>query len=115
MRLTKMSSMQEEVLLSVCMAMAMCNLMASLGPDNAHDYVYLAFFLICTSTFLKIRWWVGTGLLAAPLIAMHVWHGKGDASVLPADAPVHITIAWAVGGLMAYLADGYRRWVGHYM
>lgn len=46
---------QEEVLLSACMAIAICNLLASLTPENAQEYVYVAFFLICTSSFLKIR------------------------------------------------------------
>lgn len=39
--------MQEEVLLSICMGLAICNLLASLRTDNAQDYVYLSFFLIC--------------------------------------------------------------------
>lgn len=30
---------QEEVLLSVCMAFAICNLLASLSADNSSDYV----------------------------------------------------------------------------
>lgn len=38
---------QEEVLLSVCMGLAICNLLASLRTDNAQDYVYLSYFLIC--------------------------------------------------------------------
>lgn len=100
---------QEEVLLAVCMALAICNLLASLRADNAQDYVYMSYFLISTSTFLKIRWWVGTGLLATPTIAAHVWHGCSKSSILPADAVVHIVVAWAVGGLMAYLSDWYRR------
>lgn len=48
------------------------------------------------------------------------WHtdgasgsGSGSSSdgpgILPADAVVHITVAWAVGGLMSYLSDWYRR------
>lgn len=40
---------QEEVLLSICMGLAICNLLASLRTDNAQDYVYLSFFLICES------------------------------------------------------------------
>jgi hypothetical protein len=89
-----------------------------------------------------LRRWVGTGLLAAPTIAAHVWHGSpavgaalraaaggrlgwaggggggsgsgpssggGPQDILPADAVVHITVAWAVGGLMSYLSDWYRR------
>jgi hypothetical protein len=35
------------VLLSICMGLAICNLLASLRTDNAQDYVYLSFFLIC--------------------------------------------------------------------
>jgi hypothetical protein len=100
--------LQEEVLLSACMALAICNLLASLRADNGQDYVYMAYFLICTSSFLKIRWWVGTGVLASPTVAVHVWYGRGG-SILPPDAVVHIVVAWAVGGLMTYLADWYRR------
>jgi hypothetical protein len=33
----------------------------------------------------------------------------GGGGILPADAVVHITVAWAVGGLMAYLSEWYRR------
>ncbi|KAI8475163.1 MAG: hypothetical protein J3K34DRAFT_487042 [Monoraphidium minutum] len=129
---------QEEVLLSAVMALAIGNLLASLRADNSHDYVYMSYFLIATTTFLKIRWWVGTGLLAAPTVAAHVWHGSpavaaaaralaggaewelpwlappgaaagAGAGILPADAVVHITVAWAVGGLMSYLMDWYQR------
>lgn len=65
-----------------------------------------------TSTFLKIRWWVGTGLLATPTVAVQLWHNQPPASsILPPDAVVHIVVAWAVGGLMAYLNDWYRRCV----
>ena len=28
---------------------------------------------------------------------------------MPGDCLVHITVAWAVGGFMAFLAEGYRR------
>ncbi|GBF98529.1 PAS PAC sensor hybrid histidine kinase [Raphidocelis subcapitata] len=149
---------QEEFLLSAAMAAAISNLLASLRADNASDYVYMSYFLIATTTFLKIRWWVGTALLAVPMAAAHAWHGspaaatalwaaahavpggvdwgppsagslrwlltgsaepvdgdfggnggQGGGGILPADAVVHITVAWAVGGLMAYLCDWYRR------
>jgi hypothetical protein len=50
---------QEEFLLSAAMAAAISNLLASLRADNASDYVYMSYFLIATTTFLKIRWWVG--------------------------------------------------------
>jgi hypothetical protein len=39
--------LQEEVLLSICMGLAICNLLASLRTDNAQDYVYVSYFLIC--------------------------------------------------------------------
>jgi hypothetical protein len=35
--------------------------------------------------------------------------GGGGPGILPGDAVVHVTVAWAVGGLMAYLCDWYRR------
>lgn len=143
---------------------------------SPQDYVYVAYFLICTSTFLKIRWWVGTLVLLAPMLLADLWHRDslrkvglsagaldppallragtaGAAGVhaaladapatpagrhtaratalqaahvpalhlhqltktkaprslaqvhtLPHDALVHMIVAWAVGGLMAYLA-----------
>lgn len=33
---------------------------------RAQDYVYVAYFLICTSSFLKIRWWVAHAALLMP-------------------------------------------------
>lgn len=112
----------------------------------------MAFFLICTSTFLKIRWWVGTAIQAVPAALMqYLVLGGGSglrgllaaasappasadsttgsstadsgpdsgtsagtgssslAALLPPDAAVHVAVAWAVGGLMAYLADWYQR------
>lgn len=35
------------MLLSICMGLAICNLLASLRTDNAQDYVYVSYFLIC--------------------------------------------------------------------
>lgn len=65
-----------------------------------------------TTTFLKIRWWVGTGLLATPTLAVSLWYSSpAPSALLPKDAVVHIVVAWAVGGLMAYLSDWTRRWV----
>lgn len=92
------------------MAMAICNLLASLGAGSPQDYVYAAFFLVCTTTFLKIRWWVGTLVLATPVLLLHMWQrGRHLRVELPADAQVHIVVAWGVGGLMSYLAEWYRR------
>ena len=52
--------------------------------------------------------------LLPPLILVYgapVW-GSHLHRVLPADADVHITIAWATGALMSYVADSYRRCCG---
>ena len=45
------------------------------------DYVYVAYFLICTSTFLKIRWWVGTLVLLAPMVLADLWHRDSERKV----------------------------------
>ncbi|KAL4451935.1 hypothetical protein ABPG75_007597 [Micractinium tetrahymenae] len=58
---------QEEVLLSGLVASAISLLVLSLRPQNATDYVYAALFLTCTSSVLKLRWFVGTLALAAPV------------------------------------------------
>jgi hypothetical protein len=73
--------------------------------------VYCVLCCAGTSTFLKIRWWVGTGLLATPTLAVSLWYSSpAPSALLPQDAVVHIIVAWAVGGLMAYLSDWTRRW-----
>lgn len=59
--------MQEEVLLSGLVASAISLLVLSLRPQNAADYVYAALFLTCASSILKLRWFVGTLALAAPV------------------------------------------------
>jgi hypothetical protein len=56
---------QEEFLLSGVMALAISNLLASLRVDNSQDYVYVSYFLIATTTFLKIRWWAVGGWVGA--------------------------------------------------
>lgn len=92
------------------MSVAITSLVAGLGRANSQDYVYAAFFLICTSTFLKIRWWLGAMALTAPLVAVHVlFSGPERRDMLPPEATVHMIVAWAVGSLTAYLSDWYRR------
>ncbi|KXZ42128.1 hypothetical protein GPECTOR_199g356 [Gonium pectorale] len=156
-RLGDKAARQEEFLLSACMTLAICNLLATLSADNCSDYVYVAFFLICTSTFLKIRWWVGTVVQAVPAALMQylVFRNAaaaamgggsaaaaaaaacgamscgrqaplpeaastaegapgadpwvGSSALLPPEAGVHVAVAWAVGGLMSYVSDWYRR------
>jgi hypothetical protein len=43
--------------------------------------VYVSYFLICTSTFLKIRWWVGTLVLMAPMLLADLWHRDSERKV----------------------------------
>ena len=60
---------------------------------------------------LRCRWLPGTIALLPPLVLVYgapLW-GSHLTSVLPADADVHLTIAWATGALMSYVADSYRR------
>jgi hypothetical protein len=41
----------------------------------------VSYFLICTSTFLKIRWWVGTLVLMAPMLLADLWHRDSERKV----------------------------------
>lgn len=57
------------------------------------------------------RWVLGGGITALPLVAVagaHVlgWRWPG---VLHEDAVAHLVIAWALGLLMGFLAETYRR------
>ena len=60
--------------------------------------------------------WVGALVLALPLgLCGVMWPrfgGSGLHSMQSEDSLVHMTVAYAVGCLMAYLADWYRRWGG---
>jgi hypothetical protein len=48
---------------------------------------------------------------ALPVGLVMWWHGiNAKESFLPEDALVHINIAWAVGALMSFLSDTYRRY-----
>ncbi len=81
---------------------------------------FACFFLICTTSLLKIRWLLGTAVLTAPLVLVCLARllrgitvagvNIALADVLPRDADVHLTCAWATGALMSFLADSYRRW-----
>lgn len=59
-----------------------------LKPSNSQDYVYAAFFLICTSTFLNIRWWLGSLTLAAPLAVRAALCGR------PFRCCLHCVLNW---------------------
>lgn len=91
--------------------MAISWLLLSLRTESAQDYIFACFFLICTSSLLKIRWLLGTLALTPPLLVVAsaaAWN-PAMSYVLPRDAEVHLTVAWATGGLMSYVADSYRR------
>lgn len=109
-RLGDAAARQEEYMLAAVMALAISSLLMALRRDNAQDYVLGAFFLICTTAFLKIRWFVGTAIQMMPVALCFYRHGlQRPDSILPSDAAVHICIAWAVGALMSFLSDTYRR------
>lgn len=62
---------QEEYMLAGVMALAISSLLIQLRADNSQDYVLSAFFLICTTSFLKIRWFVGASIQVR-LIFIHL-------------------------------------------
>jgi hypothetical protein len=116
------------------MSLAISMLLLSLKP-HSRDYVYAAFFLICATPLLKIRWLVGTAVLAGPVAlaastnlrgrlpvaaagtaaaaaaaaGAPLGGGAGAGAALPLEAVVHLLVAWAVGGLMSFLLDTNRR------
>eukprot|EP00884_Botryococcus_braunii_P011489 jgi/Botrbrau1/20340/Bobra.0006s0013.5 len=100
---------QEELLLSAVMAAAITNLLLSLPKERSQDYVFAAYFLICTASLLKIRWMTGCLVLSSPLILLFIVGGRWNTEHLPRDAGVQLVVAWATGALMSYLADSYRR------
>ena len=71
----------------------------------------LPFVCVTEEVCCAHRWLPGTVALLPPLILVYgapLWASHLH-RVLPADADVHITIAWATGALMSYVADSYRR------
>ena len=65
---------------------------------------------------VQVRWLIGTMVMGVPVLLVHFWSywERGsmrdlDGAILPSDAPIHITVSWAVGALMSFLADTYRR------
>lgn len=94
------------MLIAVVMASAVCALVLCLTPQNPQDYVFAGFFLICTVSFLKLRWLTGSIAFIAPLLSMLL---PRVAKVVPKEAFVQLLVAWCVGTLMSFLADSYRR------
>lgn len=109
--------LQEEALLSATVALAVSVLLLNLRKGSGQDYTFACFFLISATLLLRVRWHLGTACLAMPVLLVHsapLW-GSGLPQVLPQDAEVHLTVAWALGALVAFLADAHRRCVcGHH-
>lgn len=103
--------LQEEVLLSSAVSLAVTSLLLNLQKGSGQDYAFACFFLISATLLLRVRWFLGAAILAVPVIAVFctpLW-GSELSHVLPHDADLHLAIAWALGALIAYLADDYRR------
>ncbi|CAL5223783.1 g6350 [Coccomyxa viridis] len=101
----------EEVLLSSAVALAVTSLLLNLQKGSGQDYAFACFFLISATLLLRVRWFLGSAVLALPVLAVFsapLW-GSELPHVLPHDAELHLTIAWALGALIAYLADDHRR------
>ena len=104
---------QEEALLSAIVALAVSVLLLNLREGSGQDYTFACFFLISATLLLRVRWYLGTVCLALPvsLVCSAPLWGSSLPQVLPQDAEVHLTIAWALGALVAFLADAHRRCV----
>ena len=85
-----------------------------------HTWVLASFFLICTTSVLRLRWLAPAALLAAPVVLATAHNLRlqrlpaggvrlVSAGPLPTDAVLHLAVAWAVGALMGYLSDANRR------
>jgi hypothetical protein len=67
---------QEECLLCILIALAVSNLIFCLTTDNASDYIYAVFFLICSASYVKVRWWLAmTTMLLPTCVAMVRFQG----------------------------------------
>ena len=101
------------MLLSLAVAGAICSMLLNLGQESAKDYTFACFFLICTTLLLRLRWVVGTSILALSLLVLYGARLGGAAwpSVLPADADVHLTVAWATGGVLSYMIESQKRYM----
>lgn len=89
--------------------------------ESSSNWVFVAFFLICTTQVLRLRWAVGAALLSVP-VAVCAWRNLlvlvsteplslrvSSTGPLAPETIFHLAAAWAVGTLMGYLADSSRR------
>ena len=111
--------LQAELLLAALVSAVLAGLVLDLDAPP-YTWVLASFFLICTTSVLRLRWLAPAALLAAPvaLAAGHnlrlQWLPAGGVRLfsvgpLPADAVLHLAVAWAVGALTGYLSDANRR------
>ena len=110
-----------ELLLAALISCILCILVTS--PLASAQWVIIAFFLICTSTLLRLRWYIGSIAFSVPVaLATAVSATLRSRGNLPLLVPalksleplspnsiIHLSIAWAVGTLMGYLSDESRR------
>lgn len=99
-------------MLSLAVALAISSMLVNLGQESAKDYTFACFFLICTTLLLRLRWLLGTAVLSLPLLLLYGAR-LGDAAwpnVLPADADVHLIVAWATGALLSYTNEVQKRY-----
>lgn len=104
--------LQEELLLSSAVALAVTSLLLGLQKGCGQDYTFACFFLISATLLLQVRWFLGSAILAIPVIVVFIaplW-GSILPQVLPQEAELHLTVAWALGALIAFLADAQRRY-----
>lgn len=122
-----------ELLLAALISGVLCLLLTS---STANTWIFAAFFLICTSTVLRLRWLVGAVALAIPVV-LSIRRNLGieyspliatdgvpsrdaialllqsvrfsSTGALPVHAIMHLVVAWAAGTLMGYLSDSSRR------
>ncbi|GMH38280.1 hypothetical protein BSKO_06164 [Bryopsis sp. KO-2023] len=105
-RLRSRAPGQEEILLSIVMALAISNLLISLEGEQ-QDYVVACMFLVSATTILKIRWWVGSIFMSITVVTAFVLDKVYHR--LPSEALAHILLGWMCGMMVAYQSDYLRR------
>ncbi|KAL4543591.1 hypothetical protein Ndes2437B_g01414 [Nannochloris sp. 'desiccata'] len=60
-----LAASRSEILLAALISAVLCRLASSNSPNS---WIFVAFFLICTSTVLRLRWLIGAAALSAPVL-----------------------------------------------
>lgn len=116
---------QGELLLSCLLSGMLTILVRAVG--SSQSWVYVSFFLICTSQVLRLRWFVGAAAMALPVIfcicrsLRLAWDPEQDfqglfpflkvstVGIMSSEIMFQLAAAWAVGTLMGFLSDSSRR------